>query len=317
MTNREKKLAAAVAILIMLGVGNWGWQKYSTWKQSATARKTTAATDLQAAMLEQTKTRRAVNKLRAWREQSLPANAAVAQSQYRAWLVELLQDAGLDVTDVTPRPTGQQSSAYKALGFEAEASGTLTGVVKFLDAFYRSDQLQKISSLRLAPMNDDNDQLRVTLNVEAIVVNGTERQHGLPEATSNRLALASASEYVERIAGRNPFVAYKPPAPLRPKVVERPRPKPAEKPKFNHAEHAQITGFVSEGDNYEAWVTVHTLGERLYLQKGDEVKVGAFEGTVIDVYRSELLIDTDAGLLAFGLGDKLTDGKKANIHERG
>jgi hypothetical protein len=233
----------------------------------------------------------------------------VAQSQYRAWLVEQLLAAELNVADVSPRSTGQQSTAYQALGFEIEASGKLASIVRFLDAFYRSDQLHKISSLRLAPQVEA-DNLRVNLSIEALVVNGTDRQEGLAQGTSDRLALESADKYIERIGKRTPFVAYEPPPPPRPKVAEQPRAKPEEKPKFNHAEHAKLTGVVSVGDDYQAWVTVQTLGERLYLRKGDDVKVGLFEGTVLDVYEKELLVETGEGVIAFRVGDKLTDGKK-------
>lgn len=309
MNDREKKLAAAVGLLVALWVGNWGWQKYSDMHRAALAKRSNAATDLQAALFDLQKTRAAVKELRQWREKSLPSNVAVAQSQYRAWLVERLQEAGLSVADVNPRRSNQQSTAFQALAYEVEATGKLDGVVRFMDSFYRSDQLHKIANLRLTPLAEGG-QLRMAVTVEALVVNGTEREEGLASGTSDRLQLASADEYLERIVGRDPFVAYEPPPPPRPKVVERPQPKPAPKPEFNHAEHAKLTGVVSVGDDYQAWVTVQTLGERLYLRKGDDVKVGQFEGTVVDVYEKELVIETDAGVLAFRVGDKLTDGRE-------
>lgn len=309
MNDREKKLALAVGVLVALWVGNWGWQKYSDMYRVASAKQSNAAADLQTALFDLQKTRAAVKDLRQWREKSLPSNVAVAQSQYRAWLVERLQNAGLSVADVTPRRSNQQSTAYQALAYEVEATGKLDGVVRFMDSFYRSDQLHKIANLRLTPLAEGN-QLRLGVTVEALVVNGTKREEGLATGTSDRLELASADDYVERIVKRNPFVPYEPPPPPRPKVVERPQPKPVPKPEFNHAEHAKLTGVVSVGDDYQAWVTVQTLGERLYLRKGDQVKVGQFEGTVVDVYEKELVIETDTGVLAFRVGDKLTDGKE-------
>lgn len=311
MSDREKKLTAAVVLMVGLWLGNWGWQKYSAWKQAAIAQQSTAASNAQTAFLERQQARVAVNKLGAWREMSLPANPTVAQSQYRAWLIESLQQARLDVDDVNPRRTGQRSDAYEALSYVVTADGPLDAVVRFLTSFYQSDQLHKITTLSLIPM-EGSGTLRVSLTVEALVVAGAERKSGLAQGTAERLKLASADEYVERIVARNPFVAYKPPPPPRPdppKVVRKDPPKPS-KPRFNHAEHAKLTGVVSVGDDYQAWVWVQTLDERLFLRKGDEVKVGLFEGTVLDIYQKELLVETDDGVLAFRVGDKLTDGRQ-------
>src|SRR5690606_3059483 len=116
----------------------------------------------------------------------------------------------------------------------------------------------------------------------------------------------------DRIVGRDPFVAYKKPVPKpepRPVVVREERPRPAPRPEFNHAEHAKLTGVVSVGDDYQAWVTVQTLGDKLYLRKGDPVKVGLFEGTVIDVLEKELVVETEAGVTVIRVGDTLTDGR--------
>ncbi|WP_442485289.1 hypothetical protein [Aeoliella sp. SH292] len=311
MNDREKKLVIIVGAIVALWFGNWGWQKYSSWKTMALNRQTSAETAAQDAFLERQQARVAINKLRNWREQSLPGNLAVAQSQYRAWLIEKLQEAKLTIDDVSPRRSGQRNDAFNSLSYEVTAAGKLESVVRFLDAFYRSGQLHKITTLRLVPMEDSSD-LRVTISVEALSVNGTKRETGVYEGKSDRLALASAEEYVERIVKRDPFVAYKKPVPKpepRPVVVREERPKPAPRPEFNHAEHAKLTGVVSIGDDYQAWVTVQTLGERLYLRKGDPVKVGLFEGTVVDVLEKELVVETEAGVMAIRVGDTLTDGR--------
>lgn len=311
MNDREKKLAILVGVIVALWFMNWGWQKYSTWKSMAITRQSSAESEAQEAFLKRQEARRAVNRLHTWREQSLPANVAVAQSQYRAWLIEKLQNAKLAIDDVSPRRTGQRNEAFSSLSYEVTVAGKLEAVVRFLDSFYRSGQLHKITSMRLTPM-DDSSNLRVTISVEALSVNGTKRESGVYDGASQRLALASADEYVERIVERNPFIAYKKPAPKpepRPVVVRDERPAPAPRPQFNHADHAKLTGVVSIGDDYQAWVTVQTLGERLFLRKGDPVKIGLFEGKVIDVLEKELVVETPEGVIAIRVGDTITDGR--------
>lgn len=310
MSEREKRLSALVALVIALWLGNWGWQNYTAWQQAASGRRTSAESAAGKAELELSKAQRAAARMDDYRKRSLPSSVAVAQSQYRAWLVEQLQAAKLDVDDVSPRRTGQRTDAYETLSYVVTASGKLEAVVRFLDRFYRSNQLHKISALRLNPMGK-NDQLRVTLSVEALVVSGVERATGLADGASDRLAQPSADQYVQRIVSRNPFVAYEPPPPPRrePPKVARDKPRATPKPSFDHAAHAKLTGVTGVGDEMQAWVSVQTEGKLLLLQRGDEVKVGQFEGTVLDVYQRELLIETNDGVLAIGIGQTLTEGR--------
>ncbi|QDU55441.1 hypothetical protein [Aeoliella mucimassa] len=313
MNDREKKLAAAVGVIFALWGCYWGWNKYSDWKQTAQKSLTSAQNSLQEAELDKLKAEDAVKQLNEWRNQSLPADPAKAQAQYRGWLVEQLQDARLDVDNVTPRRVTGRSDAYEPVSYQVEATGKLDSVVKFLDTFYRSDLLHKISSLRLTP-RDGSSELSVSLSVEALVVDGTERTEGLSEGTSDRLKLASSKEYLDRIVGRNPFAEYKDPPPKLPDRVvttSQPEPRqPAPKPSFNHAEFATVTGFVSDGDDYQAWVWAKTLeDERLRVKRGDAIEVGEFKGTVVDVFKQELVVETPEGLIAFRLGDTLLEGR--------
>jgi len=307
MTPREKKLAGAVLLLFLLGGGSWAWTRYSDWSTQAHNSKDSAAAALQTALLDLQKSRASVRKLRDWREKSLPSNLNVAQSQYRAWLLEKLQEAKLNIDDVAPTGGGQRSDAFQSLTFTVNADGKLSAVVKFLDSFYRSDQLHKIGVLRLNPIAGE-DNLRVVLSIEALAVNGTTRDTGLAKGQSQRLALASADEYVERIDSRNPFVAYTPPAPPKPKVVSKPRPKPPEKPKFDDSKHAKVTAILG-GEELQAWVHLKTKGETLRVKEGDDLKVGLFEGKVLEVRPRQLVLETPEGVLAVDVGDSLRDGK--------
>ena len=313
MNDREKKLTAAVGLLVVLWGSYWGWNKYSTWLQNAQNEKTSVATQLQEAELDLAKARTAVRNLQTWQEQSLPASVATAQAEYRGWLVEQLQSSRLDVDSVTPRRVTGRNNAYQPVSYQIEATGKLKSVVEFLDKFYRSDLLHKISNLQLTPRDAKGD-LQVSLAVEALVVEGTKREKDLPEGTSDRLLLASADEYVSSIVGRDPFAEYVKPRPPRivtPRVVEdKPPVTPTPRPSFDHAKYAKITGLVSVGDDYQAWVWAKTLDDkRLRLNRGDKIDIGEFEGTVVDVTQDELVVETDEGLWVFRLGETLSDGR--------
>ncbi|WP_425397898.1 hypothetical protein [Aeoliella sp.] len=312
MSDREKKLAAAVVLLVVLWGGNWAWKKYATWRDNAVARHSAADTGKQDAFHQRVQAQRKVAQLGKWRKQSLPAVLPVAQSEYRGWLIHQLQEARLDVDDLVPQRTNLRSNAYQAISYQVTANGRSEAVIRFLDSFYRSDQMHKITSLQLTP--DGSRDVKVVLSVEALVVNGVKRKTGLYEGESERLALASADEYIERIIERNPFAAYEPPPPPRkerPVVVREERSTPPPRPRFNHAEYAYLTGLVSVGDDFQAWVTVRTQEkDRLRLNKGDDIEVGLFKGKVVSIDKRLMVVETEDGdVVEFGMGDKLTDGR--------
>ena len=311
MTPREKKLAAAVLLLVVLWGGNALFQRYSTWQQAAASANLNARTSYQEIKLTEAKTNSAIKQLRQWQEKSLPANPNIAQSQYRAWLIKLLQESHLKIEDVTPSASSRRSNAYRNLTYNIDAEGDLAAVIQFLDRFYRSDQLHKIGMLRLTPL-DRGSQLRVNLTVEALVVHGTKREAGLNDEVSNRLALSGVDEYMTRVVGRDFFREYTPPKPPprpRPPVVQRPKVKPTPTPKFDDSEHAYLTGLTQTEQGQLAWVTVRTTGESYQFLTGDEVSIGLLEGEVVQVTPRYFVLQTEEGLLRVMLGDSLRDGE--------
>src|SRR5690606_37674970 len=118
------------------------------------------------------------------------------------------------------------------LSFAIQTAGSMEDILKFLDQFYRSDQLHKITKLTLTPTKG-RDEVTASIDVEALAVQGTKRKTGLAQGISERLAQPSAKEYIERITSRNLFAEYKPPRPERPPVAQtKPRERPVP-PKFD------------------------------------------------------------------------------------
>lgn len=306
MTAREKKLASAIAVLVV-GWGGWLlWGKYSAARDASRASRTQAEVALHDTKTREMMMKAALPTLDRYQQQSLPADPQVAKSVYRSFLIEKLRDADLDFEDVTLTQTRPRGDAYTTLGYTTTAEGDLAAVTKFLHSFYNAPLLHKLTTLKLLPKS--GQQLQVTFAAEALIVNGTIRKTGLPAGDSGRLTAGDVDDYVSAIDGRNLFAQYTPPPPPKPKVEPKPVVKTPPKPKFDDAAHAYLTGVVQAGDRLQAWITVRTTGEVLRLYAGDSFEVGLLSGTIESVTPRQIVVKTDEESFVTSLGSHLRDG---------
>ncbi|TWT67013.1 hypothetical protein Pla123a_44420 [Posidoniimonas polymericola] len=313
MTQRERVLLIGVILTLAL----WGGWKGLQWRQQAMSdlRSEQRALDQQlaAADLERLKTQRDIERLEQWQQQSLPADTQVAQTEYRAWLMDQLNEAGLSFNNVRRVGARPEGSAYTSITYTAHAEGKVPQLTKFLYSFYRSAQLHKLTRLKLDPL-PDGGAVAMDITVESLIVDGTTRKEGLSEGESDRLALGELADYLASIEGRNVFVEYTPPPPPKkdppPQVAEK-RPEPPPKPKFDDAKHAHFTAVVGKGDAQQAWINVRTTGKTLYVSEGDAIKVGQFDGTVksIDAAARRLYIESEGKVYGVPFGASLSEGE--------
>ena len=148
-------------------------------------------------------------------QRSLPTDRERALSLYKAWLLTKAKAAGMTVNDIKLAPRTTASTAFNAIGYQIEATGTLSSIVSMLYEFYHSPQLQQITRLRMQ-RPPGATQLQVTLEVEALCLPGAIATDALPEGDSKRLKLASAAEYQKSIGERDLATVYTPPRPPAP-----------------------------------------------------------------------------------------------------
>jgi hypothetical protein len=309
MTNRERILAAGVAGLVAV----WGgWKLYGRYNAGLDARQSQvrdAEAKLAESVLTLAKGRNAVKKMEWARERSLPADRDKALSFYKAWLLAKAKSVGLNVDNIKPAPRTTASKEFDAIGYQMEASGTLSAVVAMLYEFYHSPQLHQITRLRLQ-RPPGSTQLQVTLEVEALCLKGAMATDGLPEGDSKRLKLASASAYQKSLGERDLASVYTPPRPPAPPVAQRETQRPPAPPKFDESELAKFTGSVEGGKGREAWIRVNTTGETLHLYAGDEVNVGALKGQIESIDQLSLVLIIGDKKYRVALGDSLRNGKE-------
>jgi hypothetical protein len=306
MNQREKILAAAVLSLLVLWGGSKLQGRYSDSLANGRSALIAAQSKLDDAKLALERGRLAVKQMEAWQQQSLPADRDVAQTLYREWIRAKCSEAGVTLDDIQTDQRTTPSVAYTTIGYTVTAHGSLKAVTSLLYSFYRSTLLQQITRMQVRP-GADAGQLNILMQIEALVLPGSTNIAKLAAGDSNRLAKATADEYVKSITGRNLLTAYAPP---------RPEPSPTgahtepPKPKFDDAEFAYVTGIVEVGGRLQAWITVRTTGEVLRLFEGDAVKVGQVEGKIVSIEPRMIVLHCDKEDLHVGLGHSLREPVK-------
>jgi hypothetical protein len=305
MNQREKMLAAAMLVLVVAFIGNRLYGRY----QRALETRSTAVSDAQKRLFaverKLSQGRAAVRQLQEWQAQSLPADQEKAATLYKAWLLEKAEAAGLEVSNITPgaRPSGL--AAYKTIGYQITAKGSLPNVAAMLYEFYRSPQLHQVTKLQMS-RSQGASHIDVLMDVEALSLPGAEATDKLPEGDSKRLRLAKVEDYKKTFEERDLASVYQPPRPPGPPVAER----GAAPPKFDDAELAHFTGTSGTVGALEAWINVRTTGETLHLAAGDDLKVGALEAKIVSIENRSLIYETEGKKYRVALGDSLRKGKE-------
>jgi hypothetical protein len=207
MNARERILAiAVVALVVVAGLGVVFWQFY--WSPLTTKQRNLVDLRKQ----EDTKQARIneiVNQrpqLEHYRQESLPGDLDVAKLKYTRFLDDLLRSNGFRSVNVTPQarqnraaPTlTNKTPIYTPLGFAVSGTANLANLVTMLEGFYRKGLLHQIRTLDIKrpltlQQGQRQDELDVSMTVEALVVTGADKRSTLMPAIDGRLAWADAA----------------------------------------------------------------------------------------------------------------------------
>ncbi|HEX4414331.1 MAG TPA: hypothetical protein VH107_11930 [Lacipirellulaceae bacterium] len=307
MNKRERMLAAGVCGIVALWAGKSAFTRYRTAVDTHRKEYLDTQSRLSDAKFELEKGKSAVRQMEQMQQRSLPADREKALSLYKTWLLNKAKAAGLMVNDIKLAPRTTTSTAFEAIGYQMEASGTLTQLVAMLYEFYHSPQLHQITRLRLL-RPPGAAQLQITLEVEALCLSSAVATDSLPEGDSKRLKLANVAEYQKNLGERDLATVYTPPRPPGPPPSEH-HDAPAP-PKFDESEFTHFTGTTPGASGLQAWINVRPTGETLHLNAGDPIKVGALEGTIESIEARSLVLKTGDKKFLIPLGASLRKGKE-------
>jgi hypothetical protein len=156
-------------------------------------------------------------KLELWRKQSLPADVGLARLEYEKFLRELFRLSGFEGSSFSVTPgkldartgatgPGKKEQPFTPQTFAVEANGEEADLVEFLERFYRTPLLHQIKSMNISrdinpqanlggppglrtPQASKN-QLKVKMNIEALVLHDADKRNELLPGVDRQLAAA-------------------------------------------------------------------------------------------------------------------------------
>jgi len=245
---------------------------------------------------------------------TLPQTRNDAQSQYTFWLLELLLYCGLENNHIDHPPHATEPFGLN-FRFNIQTTGSLEQLTHFLFEFYYAPFLHRITSMTLAPIEGNMEQLRLSITVNALaldlrlfdaMVNALGLQvpfyplwNQLPTGgTVSRLAFMPQSATHENFIEQQ-LALYQ--------VISNRNLLQTARGGIDRADFTFLTGILERNGQMEVWFTVRTDDSRITARLGDLVQSGSFSGRLVEI------LDQDDIVLERG-GERwlLTAGESLN-----
>lgn len=262
---------------------------------------------------------RSLERLRSLQSESLPGDPGKAASMYQAWLMTCLNHCGLEEATVTPAPALSEENLGHRVLASIEASGTETAIARFVDIFSGTPLLHRITSIDVLPMTSmDTRNMRVSITVEALSLNGVERDQ-LPDPrtvlsgpdNSHEKTPESTRKSLESLfAARAIFV--RPQTTVADVVQHDTAAASAEQPPASAPVEAMPTARKSElrfiaaiqrGSEREAWFVETVSGESQRCRNSSLLSLGSREISVVRVAGEETVLRHGDREITVRLGD--------------
>ncbi|MEK6259402.1 MAG: cadherin repeat domain-containing protein [Planctomycetota bacterium] len=181
MERRQQYLLGGLVTLVVLWFGS-GWLWSAVFepiqaKREALDKLTKTVGEKEDQLLNLARSKKL---LKDWQARSLPPDltktrqkpdALNAQRLYLEWLTDLAQLSGFEDLKVTPDRRTPKGNVYVSVVVKIEADARFEQLCNFLDRFYRTDLLHRVTSLRVQSKESDGDPFfQVTLDAEGLAL---------------------------------------------------------------------------------------------------------------------------------------------------
>lgn len=288
---RRRVLMAGLALAATLFVGRWAWGTFITGPiqtQEKIAREAERKTERTNQKLVAARAARL--EVEEWSRASLPANPALAQERYQAYLINLLQSSRIANATIMPgQPTARDGIYF--VPFSVQAETDLESFTRFLHAFYASPRLHQVRRLSLNPVEraDMGPGIRFSLAIEALAFAELDAGEAKPEGFAARVG-PDVQEY-RALVERNVLYARGPGgAGLT----------------GNSPEHVVLTAIVHESGRAEADLYDRATNASRRMRLGETHAFGPLTARLLDLGLRDAVVEIDGELWRWKLGDPLS-----------
>ncbi|MCP4783475.1 MAG: hypothetical protein GY903_08425 [Fuerstiella sp.] len=228
--------------------------------------------------------REAGQKIEQWQKKSLPSDTETARSLYRNWLLETVRSAKLRNAAVNSGSPASRRGLYRTMPFTVQARGNLKEITSALFSVEKSNQLHRITTLRLTPVGTTG-QFDLSMSVEALIIPGA-RATSLNKGESTLLSSTNRRDY-DVIAHDNIFgigIDTKDPMKL-----------------------TILSAVTYRNGEPTVWITEQIDDRVLKLPAGAEFETTAINGRVVTVTEESVVIESGEQLLKMDIGQSFAD----------
>lgn len=205
MSHRESILAAAVGLLLVVVVGVYVYSRVGDAFRAKRLQVASLTSTINDKKLQVQQGIEAGERLTEYRRKSLPDDAELARSRYKAWLLDLVEkQTQLADPVVSPGSITPVKGVYRRLSFTVSGQGRLEQLTKLLYEFYSVDYLHQVRAMRVKPI-PGTKLLDISLTIEALSLIGASTAEKLSFPESSRLKHDELADYLATIVERNLF----------------------------------------------------------------------------------------------------------------
>ncbi|MFM7058683.1 MAG: hypothetical protein ACKO2P_17350 [Planctomycetota bacterium] len=225
---------------------------------------------------------------------SLPADPGRASALYQAWLVQQLNECGIESASVNPSvPLADEFLGHR-IPFTIECDASAAAIAGFIDRFSSTPLLHRITSLQIVNSSSGfDDHHRLAVSIEALALPGADAIQTLPQPDSRPDPESSLTALLEQrqllllpkppepdvTPGTPPLdLAQNPPPQRTEPTPPDPPPTPPEPPRppapgYSPGQSLQFIGSTLSNNTRQAWFVDRRSGDDYFAVASQEVAI--------------------------------------------
>lgn len=249
----------------------------------------------------------ALRNLKQLAGRSLPSDPGKASVLYQGWLIGRLEQNAIASAIVTPAPAMVEKSLGHRIPFTVQCEASTHQLARFLDQFYATPLLHRITNLNISNSSEGAADHRVTISLEALAFDTATNIDTLPEPgvvqhESSLMAAMSAGDIFRRQLPVQTYVETTTAA-----VEREPEPSQDANPPdpINPLQCVRFVASVWNGQQREAWLVDGRSSEEITVVAASDLNLPDISGRILAVGDDVLHLEIGGQPCSIRLGQTL------------